>query len=52
MKLPYIIVVFEGYRFHVLGIEASVVTLMATCYIASTGLCSDVAANCSILFIL
>jgi len=38
-------VVFEGYWFHVLGMEASVVTLMATCYIASTGLCSNVAAN-------
>jgi len=37
--------VLQGYWLHVLGMEASVVTLMATCYIVTTGLCSNVAAN-------
>jgi len=37
-------VVCQGYWLLVLGMEASVVTLMATCYTASTGLCSNVAA--------
>ena len=38
-------VLFQGCWLHVLGMEASVVALMATCNVASTSLCSNMGEN-------